>query len=125
MIPRSKWGDGTFMIHEHGMVIIWTILCDSLIFVGKYLKKYKRWFDIHAWIFLTLGLLSLFFTQYAPKNIKKLIAMADLSPYEVDFIEGWAKKKLHKNMGGLGNLITLSMIVQGVLMRFMIALEKK
>lgn len=123
---RSKWGDGSFMVHEHGMTIIWTIVCDVLIFVGKYLKKYKRWFDIHAWTFFALGICSAIFTTMAPHDRRRRMLMPrDLAEGEVQVIEFWAKGDLHKTTGGAGNIITFILIAQGLLLRFMIALENR
>ena len=62
---QSPFGDG-FMPHQHGMIIIWTILADLLILVGKFMKTGGRGFDIHAWSFLILICLSIYLASLAP-----------------------------------------------------------
>lgn len=65
---KSSYGDGSFMLHQHGMPIIWTLVCDSLIVVGKHLKKKNRYFDIHAWSFFLLGIISVILVNFAPED---------------------------------------------------------
>ena len=124
-IKRSKWGDGTFMAHQHGLIIIWTVVCDILILIGKYLKKFKWWFDIHGWIFVALGITSGILTSQAPDFKPRILEWRDLAEGEVNYIESWAKKDLHKRTGGITNVITYIMIIQGILMRFVIALDNR
>lgn len=126
IIERSRWGDGTFMWHQHGMAIIWTIICDVLIFIGKYLKKYKRWFDIHAWSFLVLGICSWILTQSAPEtDRRRLLTIRDLAEGEINVMESWAKPGLHESSATIGNLLTVVLIFQGLVLRFVIALDKR
>ena len=125
---RSKWGNGTFMAHEHGMTLNWTIICDILIVVGKYLKKFNRWFDVHAWTFFALGITTAILTANAPKGGKggdRMLGYRDLADGEINVLTGWAKKDLHETTGMIGNIITYVMIVQGLIIRFVIALDKR
>lgn len=61
---RSSLGDGSFMPHEHGLLLIWTVGCDLLILLVRNMKRF-RWFDIHAWTFMALGIASGILTKQA------------------------------------------------------------
>ena len=107
------------------MTLIWTIVCDVLIFVGKYLKKFNRWFDVHAWVFLALGICSAIFTSMAPDyevggddRRLRMLALTDLSDNERILLESWGNSGLHETTGGLGNIITYILIIQGLFLRF-------
>lgn len=56
--PLLSWGDGTYMRHEHSQLILWSIVCDGLILVGRNLKRYNRSSDVHGWAFIAVLLLS-------------------------------------------------------------------
>ena len=54
-------GDGTWMIHEDTQVFLWVIVADLLIPVGRYLRRYNRFFDYHSWPLLVVLILSVVF----------------------------------------------------------------
>lgn len=118
---NSKFGDGSFMFHQHGMPILWTLICDRLIVVGKHLKKKNRYFDIHAWSFFVLGIVSVILVNFAPddhhhdhKNkVQKssMIGLRTLTESEIMVISSWAKGSVHKFTGKASNIITLLMIL--------------
>ena len=56
----SKWtfGDGTYMKHQHTQLLLWTIGIDTLIPVGRHLRKYSRFFDAHSWPMLVILIVS-------------------------------------------------------------------
>jgi hypothetical protein len=56
--PNPKWG-GEWDWHKHGQAILWTIVCDTLIIVGRHMKKQNKYFDIHAWGFFLLAVASI------------------------------------------------------------------
>jgi hypothetical protein len=113
-IERSKWGDGTFMVHQHGMTIIWTIVCDVLIFIGKFLKKYKRWFDVHAWCFLILVVTSAILALNAPhfdEDRRRILMIRDLAEGEINVIESWASSEWHERGALLGHFCAYILII--------------
>ena len=101
--------------------------------MGKHLKKKNRYFDIHAWSFLALGILSVILVNFAPEDDhhhkkhsaeSRILALRDLADGEITVISSWAKGSLHKLTGKAANIITLLMILQGMFMRFMIVSRK-
>ena len=58
-------GDGSWMSHEHTQVFLWVIVADILIPVGRYLRRYTRFFDYHSWPLLAVLILSAVFRNGA------------------------------------------------------------
>ena len=54
-----RLGDGTYMKHEHTQLLLWTVGTDILIPVGRYFRKYNRYFDGHSWPFLAILIASI------------------------------------------------------------------
>lgn len=126
---RSSLGDGSFMPHEHGLALIWTVVCDSLILIVRNLKRF-RWFEIHAWTFFALGIASGILTRQAKtfklvQQNQRVLQHRDLTSEEASFVLAWANKDLHGTVGQIANILVYIMMAQGILMRFMIAISKR
>jgi hypothetical protein len=105
---------------------MWTIGCDVLIVVGKYLKKFNRWFDVHAWIFMAIGITSgLLSISSGKKKDYRVLQDGDLSSGEKLVLTSWAKKETHNTLGQIANILTYVLIIQGLVLRFMIAVQKR
>lgn len=133
----NPWGDGTFMIHQHGHLILWTLIADTLIIIGKYWKSFNRWFDVHAWSFLAVAILNLIFSYQAPDDDHRRILQEkrDLGvfiPVNSHFTErerilaqSLADGELHETFAGGCIIFTYAIVVSGLILRFVIALEKR
>lgn len=53
-------GDRYFK-HEHTQVLLWTVGIDILVFMGRFMKGYNRYFDAHSWPSLAILIASLIF----------------------------------------------------------------
>ena len=45
--------------HEHTQALLWTIGIDILIFIGRFMQKYNRFFDAHSWPSLAILIASI------------------------------------------------------------------
>jgi hypothetical protein len=45
--------------HEHTQALLWTIGIDILIFIGRFMHKYNRFFDAHSWPSLAILIASI------------------------------------------------------------------
>lgn len=53
-----------FLWHQHGLLIIWTILADIMIIGVRYAKTKPNYFIIHAWIFTLIFILTFVLVKY-------------------------------------------------------------
>lgn len=58
---QPRLGDGTWMTHQHTQILLWVIIADILIPVGRYLRRYTRFFDGHSMPLLCVLILSIIF----------------------------------------------------------------
>ena len=72
-IQKDWWGDGGFLIHEHGLIILWAIVCDLLIILGKNLKFLTRYFDAHSFAFLALAIIHWIFVFVPRRDRRRLL----------------------------------------------------
>lgn len=132
-IEKNPWGDGSFMIHEHGHLLLWTIIADTLIIIGKYFKGFNRYFDIHTWTFFVLTFVNLLFSYQAPDDRRRRRILTEGSIYgsmrlshkERLLAEALADDDLHETFASLTILMTFVITISGLILRFAIALDKR
>ena len=126
------WGDG-FMLHEHLLLILWTIVADALIIVGKYMKFFSRWFDVHAWALLAMFILNRIAVFNHPDgegdDRRVLVSMYShqftQAKNERILVEALADGDLHGNFAAISGPSFIFLVLGGLLLRFAIALEKR
>lgn len=129
----SKWGDGTYMIHEHGHLLLWTILADSMIIVGKYWKGLNRYFDIHAVTFFIIVVLNIVFAQFAPdlgggEDDRILISYDEdrsFSHRERILANALANGDSHEFYANITIILTYLITFNGIILRFAITLGQR
>lgn len=131
-ILSTAFGDGQFMLHEHGHLILWTVVADTLIVVGKYWKSFSRWFDVHTWAFVLVLILNQICVNAAPKSeeheerILEIYSNApQLSKNERILASALESVELHKVTAALTILPFVIITLTGLVLRFAIALDKR
>lgn len=132
--PQGLWGDGTFMIHGHGHLLLWTVFADSLIIIGKYWKGLNRYFDIHAVTFFFLVILNVFLSKFPPIVPKIVYARRALVGYDQDIAFSHRERILahsvanvdsHRFHAEISMFLTYVITVNGIFLRFAITLGQR
>ena len=114
------------------MIIIWTIICDLLIVLGKNLKFLTRYFDAHSFSFLVLIILSYSFILAGPgkpsddrRILEEIIRRNNVSHGERILASALADRDIH-TLGSLAlNVSIFFLLVFGSILRFAIALATR
>jgi len=130
---EGSWYGGRFMLHEHYLLLLWTIVVDILTIIGKYAKFFTRYFEIHTWMLFFLGIASFVIAKNGSDEVKsggggddhRLLVGEFASNERLLLAESLAKSKFHTTTGEATNLLTLTLLVQGIVLRFAIALGTK
>lgn len=127
---KSKWGNGSWMKHEHTEFLLWTVIVDFFILTGRYLKKYYRYFEGHSWALLAVLIISIIARDREgpeeedegvekPDDVKvtfhKSLAVILLILSILIFINGTAVRIVIEWGGLRSNRLTLMRIVHTVL----------
>ncbi len=124
---KSSWYGGKFLLHQHYLIIMWTIVVDIFTIIGKYTKFFTRYFEIHSWSLLMLGVASIIIAisgaSGEDESDRRILTQS--SSNERLLASSLADDDLHGLVGFLTNLSTIALIVTGIIMRFGIALGTK
>lgn len=102
-----RWGDGTYMTHQHTQLLLWTVVVDIFIPVGRYLRRYNRFFDGHSWPLLAVLVLSLIF-----RDVKKTDGSLE------------SFKDAHEAMATILIFLSAMIILNGIVLRVVIEFDK-
>lgn len=128
----NAFGDGTFMWHRHGQLLLWTIVADSLILFGRFFKKINKHYEIHGWSFLIVILFNLVNAGWirlgGDKHQRFLIEEEEVLNFNSRFFasshrervlaESLASGKAHKILANISIVMTLFITIGGIIMRF-------
>lgn len=133
----TPWGNGKFMWHQHGQLLMWTLGADSLILLVKYGKKMNNYFEVHGWIFLLIVIVNLFNTNFiklgSDDDSRRLLSekinfvnrQYTSSHRERILLESIGNKELHKTIATVSIYLSLLVTIGGIFVRFAIALSRR
>ena len=126
-LVKDWWGDSLFLPHQHGLIIIWTILCDLLIIVGKNLKFINRYFDVHSFCFIILAIASWILVGMEPDDrrrrlLEETIEFNNVSHGERILASALADDDLHETFSTLLTIALIFLLIFGSILRMAIAL---
>ena len=101
-----------YMNHEHTQFILWAVLADSFILLGRFKSlSRKHWYNIHGFGVLLIIIVSFVFS----KNENKYRQIPEWDMRSIAAI--------HKNLGRLAFLAMLAMAFFGLFLRFLIVMK--
>ena len=126
-LKKDWWGNSLFLSHQHGLILVWTILCDLLIIVGKNLKFLTRYFDVHTFCFIILAITSWILVGVEPDHrrrrlLEETIEFNNVSPGERILASALADQGLHETCSTFLTIALIFLLIFGTILRFAIAL---
>ena len=117
--------------HEHGAIIVWTLVADTLIVCGKYMKTFRRSWDVHAWGFVVVTIFTMFIDEFAPQEqgeerrvLRRMLKFKkQMSENERMLMISFANADFHITLGFWIMYLTIFMVFEGLVLRFAIACQ--
>ena len=118
------------MLHQHILLLCWTIVADFLIIFGKYFKGWNRYFDVHSFMFFVIGVATVILSfLIKPSDYDKVLTRvltSELSHKERVLLSSkLADTSLHKIFSYISIFFIVVQTILGLIIRYDITSSTK